>query len=33
MDLGAWATEKYRIAKPHDDADEPLSSSESGDER
>ena len=22
VDLGAWATEKYRVAKPHDDADE-----------
>ncbi len=22
VDLGAWATEKYRVAKPHDEADE-----------
>ncbi|MFM9971083.1 MAG: DNA gyrase inhibitor YacG [Burkholderiales bacterium] len=22
IDLGAWATEKYRVAKPHNDADE-----------
>ena len=22
VDLGAWATEKYRVAKPHEEADE-----------
>ena len=32
LDLGAWATEKYRIAKPPDDAEEekPPSSSDPG---
>jgi endogenous inhibitor of DNA gyrase (YacG/DUF329 family) len=30
MDLGAWATEKYRIAKPHDQAEEGAPPTQSG---
>ena len=31
MDLGAWATEKYRIAKPHDEAEDGQPAAEGGD--
>lgn len=24
IDLGAWATEKYRVARPHDEADDDV---------
>lgn len=32
VDLGAWATEKYRVAKPHNETDEDaMRDPESGD--
>ena len=32
MDLGAWATEKYRIAKPHEEAEEGAPSADHGEQ-